>query len=220
MITTGAEQIPAERYDARVAAGDRALSVIASFFQCALNDALAELWQSVAPNTRPVDFVFTHDPKEKFNESKLPALYLFQESSTTETEADGIFKDTRVLSIYWLPRMASSVFESLRKSTQNLIGKAISQACRSGRTRSWVHPDDTDPSATDSGSFVLPFAGVERISRLLAKPLELTISIQDELEKPIAFRGWASQIQIVEYFEETPDFPVPSALDATVTRGT
>lgn len=196
--TWGLQQFPTVASTDDSAPGDKALTVIGAAIQAAVNADLAAVWGAAAPGTEPVQHVFTWDPKHKFNEAKLPALYIFEASSATEVTGDEIDADIRVLTIYWVARMSSAKHETARETARHVIGKIVSRLCKNGRHPAWRLAGDTDPVAVTRGSFLLAKAGVNSMVRLQATPLELTIELPGDSDKIIAFRGWSSQIRITE----------------------
>jgi hypothetical protein len=214
----GAQRFPVQESNGEEAAGDKALTVIGEAIRAAVNADLGPLWSSVAPMSEPVIAVFTHDPKHKFNESKLPAIYIFESSSVTEVLADGIDQDERTITIYWVARMSSPKHEALRETARHIIGKVVSKLCRFGRHKSYIYPGDTESLAQTRGSFIPALAGVNSFKREQATPLELTIEAKGEEGKIEQYRGWMSQLKITELSSYDPSIGVePNAASATLT---
>jgi hypothetical protein len=180
---------------------DKALSLIGAALQAAINADLGPKWEAIAPGTLPVAHVFPWDPKHKFNESKLPALYIFEQSSITDVTADELDIDTRTLALYWVARMSSKAHETLREQARHIIGKIVARLCRFGRHPAWIDAGDTDTMAPTRGSFLFNRAGINSMVRLQASPLELAIALKGEEGQPEPFRGWMTQLRIQELSE-------------------
>jgi hypothetical protein len=219
--TFGALSFPLVAPAAGTPPGDPALGVVASYLTAALNAQCGAAWdvRGVCPGRQVVEKSFTHDPKRLFDDSKLPALYVWGTKSQPEVMAADLIQDTRTINIFWCMEGAQEEHQIKRSSMFNAVAKTIQRALRNGREPSWVVVGDTETYAATEGSLYMIHAGFSRVVRGAAQPQELEIYILDGEGKPIPFSGLATSMEVVEFIVDDPNLGTyDAAVDVNITN--
>lgn len=148
---------------------DPLLAVLLSFLKAFLveDQNATAAWQSmgVSPANAPVNGIFPFNPEDnEFNESALPALFLWRESGKDEWIADDYLLETTQLKLLWVFTLGNQPNQTVRNPYINGIVKVIQVAIERGRTPSWKQPGDPDPLAVTRGSWLGNFLNAWSLS--------------------------------------------------------
>lgn len=184
--------------------GDKALGVVAEYLSAVLNSKCGSAWSAsgICPGRPVVKRWFTHDPKYLFDDSKLPALYVWSGKSTTAFVASDIPSESRAINILWVIEGAQPEHHIKRAPIFNAIAKTIQWALRKGRDTSWKVLGDAEQYAATEGSLYMDHAGFSRVSRGISQPQELEVYIVDGDGRPMPFYGLATSIDVVEHLTD------------------
>lgn len=155
--------IPAPADPAVEAVADPALDVWAAYFKAYVNAHGTASWAACFPRRKgtqanpgdqvpPIRTTFTHQPTDEtiapFNESDLPALYLYRAAGPAP-KYEGI--DRRVardaVTFLWVFPTGAQAAERIRVPYVNGLVKMVDRAIEAGRDPVYVHPLDPSPSA-------------------------------------------------------------------------
>lgn len=150
-------------------AGDPALAKIGSFLAAIINANASAAWLAVRPRAAagqqpPVrNVVVGHDPTQlDFNESLLPALFIWRPGGTNEWWAEDFLMDNASLRAMWILPPDAQEKQKLRLPILNAIAKACTGAIDDNRHPAWFDADDTDLDAPTYAAaptaFLLPVA--------------------------------------------------------------
>lgn len=217
--TFGAIQFPVAVPAAQTAAGDPALTTLASYLSAVLNANCGAAWAAsgVCPGRNVVERAYTHDPRVLFDDSKLPALYLWCFKGRLEDIAADIAADIRTLNILWVLEGGQEDHQTKRLPMFNAVAKAVRRAVRIGRDPSWIVAGDTDPSAATEGSLLMEHARISRITVGPYQPQNVEIFITDGEGRPMPFPALAMSFDITEFLVDDPTrFTYPAATDVDI----
>ena len=208
-------QVPAAATDV---VSDPLLQYLGDFVKAALNRIGNDAWHERAPGRNVVDFVFYHNPQDLFDESRLPAIYLWESSSAQVQNADDVLTQARTLSLYWVAEPAQEAIQMARLPFRNAIGKALMSILKRQRDPAWIVAGDTDTLAPIQGSYLATYCGYNKLARGPARELSLDVRIVDGDGNRMLFQGVATELAVEEIvtFSNEP-FTESSALDATIT---
>jgi hypothetical protein len=136
------------------------LGYIASFAEAVLLADTATQWAEVSPKWPPVVKTFTHDPKILFDDSKLPALYVYGDQQTAEIKADDIVVIPTTIQFRWVLEPSQEATEIRRAPAFSLITRALIRAFLTLRNPAWKVTGDTDPYADTWGSSLYKYCGI------------------------------------------------------------
>lgn len=214
----GAISFPVDTPNDDESAGDPGLSYIGSFLKAAINAACTDEWDTVCKGRNAVDFVVLNDPASTFDESRLPALYLFRSSFAPKIIADDYLEDAGQITCYWVMEPAQEEHIKARSNMVNAIMKSAFRALVKGRDPAWIVDGDTDTAAAVRGSFLWRYAGIDRATVVTPKPLTLQLNKLDANERQMTYSGLAMMVQIREV--SSTDASIgrqPNASDGTIT---
>lgn len=149
--TFGAVEIPVSASDDP--RGDPALKKVADFMTAVLNAYAGAAWTGGRPRADAnqqlcVRGTFTHDPTERsFNDSKLPALFLWRSSGQAFDHGDGDRRSDERWTGQWIFPPDTQEKHTPRRPFGNAVVKVIDNLIERGRDPSWFDPGDTDPTA-------------------------------------------------------------------------
>lgn len=210
---------PASKSDS---VSDPALDKLGGYLQAVLNANLNTAWHSVTPGGRDfIENVIVQDPQDGlFNESQLPALFLWRVSFTSERISDDWTETTTDVNALWVPQTADQARRALRSQIINGLEKNITHWLRRGRHPAWIDPGDTSANVTTDGSVLIARARFLRWPKLMSlKPNKLTIE-KDEGVKPARYPGALAVIRIFEKNSWDPALRgSTAALTSTVIQG-
>ena len=197
---------------------DPALRYLGEYLQAVLVAQLGTAWAARSPGSGivPDAHLFYWDPRSGiFDEGRLPALYIFEQSSTTARIADDYWEDRRQLAVWWCADFGQEIIECKRMPIINAIGKVIERALRLERDPAWVVDSDPDSTAASRGSNVFTWGGFTSAKREVMQPLSLDIVLPGADGRQMAIKGCATTIQIQEMSHRDPSTGnYPSKLDA------
>lgn len=133
--------------------GDPALGMVGAYLAATLNTYCGAAWLALRPRPnpgeqKPVRNVFTHNPQERsFNESQLPALFLWRDDSTFADIGDGWRRQDGKWRGLWIFPPDPQEKQTPRRPFGNAVAKVIDNALERGRDPSWVLAEDLDPGA-------------------------------------------------------------------------
>lgn len=215
--TFGALTFPASPPIGEAPIADKVLEHLPSFLVAVLTAHLGPAWASVSPSKGICEHVFRYDPRMLFDESRLPALYIWEASSTTKRIGDDLIEDSREITIYWIADFGQEEHEIRRIPIINAIGKVLARAMVRERDPGWVLASDTDLLAPTLGSNVANLCGFDHAKRSVGQPMSLEIVLQDADRKQMPLRGISTGISLRELCRITTDATAPAAIDATIT---
>ena len=132
---------------------DPALSILGRFIAAVLNANAQQAADAVVPQRSGVSVpvvraAFTHDPKLYiFNESALPALFIWRARGKPSWLAEDIRQFEDELQLLWVFMPASQEVQVRRDPLLNGITKLLDYAIESYRSPSYVFAGDSDPQA-------------------------------------------------------------------------
>lgn len=174
--TWGAIQVPAQptpqipSFPGPTYQGDPALLLTLGFlYDFLVTDGNAStVWtgQTGYPLIKSPLSLFAHNPNDVvFNNSYLPALYLFRDDaqgSKYEREADDWEVETSIWTMLWATPLGGQDVQLSYRLYMNQFVKALVMGLERGQTPSWIQPGDTDPSSQYRGSYLPFFTNVMR----------------------------------------------------------
>lgn len=174
----GLVQAPMAVPDVGFAAGDELITTLLTYLQAFLNDNATTAWQTVAPNTKPVESVQAAEPPLAFTEKLLPALFGYRGGETKEDWiGDGVLVSTSDVTILWVMRITTQDNQKKRIAFRNAIGKLVNMGIERGRTPSFVIASQTvptnpdyDPIAATQGSLLYPLLGAWSLNYRKSRP--------------------------------------------------
>ena len=196
----GAVSFPMAAATDPTSAGDPALAYLGEFLKAAINADCALAWKTkgISPSNDAVSFVFTDDPRNDFDESRLPALYIFRGKATSTTETDDLLTNVTEIKCYWLMDGAQDDHLHARTQMGNAIYMSAFRSLVRGRVPAYIVAGDTEAFAATLGSWVWGYAGVKMVRVLDSTPLSLTLDKIDGEGKSIPFLGLAMHFEITE----------------------
>lgn len=135
-------------------AGDPALQVLGDYVQAVCNARLAAAWATVMPGRQVIENVFTHDPRESFNDAKTPALYVFRlkssgEASSAELMAEDWLIERTQIALWWVLPSGQQDKMLARTPFANAIRKTLARALYQERDAAYQKLGDPEPTALD-----------------------------------------------------------------------
>lgn len=152
-----------------------------------------------------------------FDDSKLPALYLWALKGQFERLASDLVADVRTINILWVIEGGQEDHQTKRVPMFNAVAKTIRRAIHVGRDPGWVVEDDTDPVAEAEGSLLMAQAKISRIAVGPYQPQNLEIFVVDGEGRPMPFPALAMSFDVTELLTEDPTrFTHPAAVDVDI----
>lgn len=219
--TSGAQSIPFPVAVPGFAPGDPALTYLGQFLQAAINASVGTLWGSsgVCPGRDVVAHVFWHDPTQGggFDESRLPALYIWRGRRPARRTAADIRTATSRIDVGWIMEPSQEEHYRARAPMFNAIMVAIEDALATMRCKSWIVPGDTDPAAATSGSMLLTWTGFESITLGDTAPRAFDFGRVDGDSRPLPFYGFSTSLDVVENHSVSLADRAPAAVQMDIT---
>jgi len=164
-------------FPAEFGVGDQLLGYVGHYLKTIMDKYVGVAWNSVQPNKPLVRTILVGDPDDGFNETTLPALYIFRSPRETrelvetfEDVADDYrFEKSRV-TVQWIVDPMPQMHRRLRNEIMNALRKAIDMGIRNGRDPGWIVPGDTDIKAPSFGSSLSEYAHFATLELLHAAP--------------------------------------------------
>lgn len=114
--------------------------------------------------------LFGHNPSDAdFNESYLPALYLFrdpQKGGKFEWAASDWQIDTSQWVLLWAMPLGDQHQQAVRSRFANQFAKCVVAGIERSQTPSWIQPSDPDPTSKFRGSFLGQYTNMVRFTPL------------------------------------------------------
>jgi len=202
--------------------GDMLPQRLGAFLKAALNRMGNTAWRTRgSPSANVVEHVFYRNPKRLFDESRLPALYLWRATSARRREADDVLKVVSRIQIYWVSEPAQADTDVAREPFEYAIDRMIARALHRERDTAWVVTGDTDPLAASQGSYLPTWLGYNWMLKQEANELELTAQLVDgDGSRNAAFYGLATSVEVEELASwDTSLGTYPAAVDMAVNQG-
>lgn len=213
----GALVVPIDPVDALAVAGDPALGFVLEFLKASVNSDCGIAWDSVCIGRKPIEFTFAHDPKKLFDESRLPAIYVWRGKSRRSRLADDLYMRTSLLQIAWIQEPGEEELTiGRRDSMMNAIANAIDNAITGDRHSSWFLTGDADPIAALRGSSISDACGFSRFQPSNDGPQELLFQRVEEAA-PLPYYGFVMEVECDEYQTKALQTKTPSKLVATIS---
>jgi hypothetical protein len=199
--------------------GDPALGYLGEFLAAGLNAISFANWDSVCPSRdeerQPARHVFYHDPKESFEENRLPAIYLWRRKSKPVRVADDLYRETWDIHVAWIMEGASETHRRLRLTMMKELSTAIYRLVIADRIPQWRHPDDVTAFDVRRGSSVSNRCGFSRLQPSSIEAVELLFQRMEE-SAPEPYYGFELVLEADEYPEAAALYQrVPAKLNAT-----
>jgi hypothetical protein len=197
------------------------LGLFADFCKTVLPVDAGESWEAIAPDVPIVVNVYTHDPKLLFDDSKLPALYIWPGQSNFERLYDGVCVTRTTLEFLWVMEPAQEETLALRQPAQSMVARLLSEELYQERHASWKVTGDTDPFAADWGSSLSAYCGIlDQILPGEFKPVFENLPVPGSDGKPIPFVGVHGTVSFGLGLTKgpPPGAATPPKLDATITE--
>lgn len=144
-------------------ASDPGLDMLLSFAQAVLQARCGTVYEALVPRHQShgvVTAVHGHNPSEMvISEKDFPGLWAWRTGGVFECLADDFDTEVSTLELLWIFPVAKQETQKQRSPLVNGLAKALGSALLRGRDPSWHVPMDTDPRATDHGSFLHEHAG-------------------------------------------------------------
>jgi hypothetical protein len=202
--------------------GDIALQRLGEFLRAAINRMGNTAWRTRGSTTgNVVEHVFCRNPARLFDESRLPALYLWRASSNRRREADDVLKVVSTIRIYWVSEPAQAESDTVREPFEYAVDRMIAKALYRERDSAWVVAGDTDPLAATQGSFLPTWLGYNWALKGDANELSLVATVTDgDGSRNAEFFGLATSVELEELTTiDTTIGTYPAALDAAIIQG-
>lgn len=219
----GASTLPAAGDDDFV---DPLTHYLGSYLQAALNAQLGNKWQQLSPGKEVVRNVFTSDPEDVlFNESALPALFVWRPISEHHTEkiADDYHVTVSTVRVYWLQAHDPTPKRERRMQMAGVLSKAAHAALVEGRHPAWIVNSDTDTTAATRGSLIMTWAGLIRPPEVRSETIPVTM--QRDGGDPVTYQAIVMSVKCTERLTRSvvghsalKDPSIVSALDLTVDQ--
>jgi len=203
--------------------GDLTLQRLGQFLKAAINRNGNTAWRTRrgGATANVVEHVFYHDPKRLFDESRLPALYLWRSSTERRRESDDVLKVTSRITIYWVEEPAQPEVTIRRAPFAHVVDKIMALVLHRERDPSWIVSGDTDPLSATRGSFLPDQLGYNWMLKSGGSGLEMSAHVTDgDGDRDITFTGLATGVDIEELATwDTELYTYAAALDAEISQG-
>lgn len=197
--------------------GDPLLARLSDFLAAVINAEGAEEWEALAPGSKPVKSVFTHNPNEfDFNEKYLPALFLDRVSGDDwEWFAEDYDISHDTLRLLWIFPNATQDKRRARSGFINRVVKECIHAIELGRHPAYVLDTDQDPAAATLGTNIYNAASIFAIDWAGYSTEPTVIKTSAEPRRYVCVNA---KLKLQERRILDPDsFPAASGLDVTIT---
>jgi hypothetical protein len=212
----GAQTIPVQ-CDTNETVGDPSLGYIGKYLQAVLNDATGQAWsQNLCPNRNAVDFCFAHDPQLLFDESRLPALYVWRGKAAHSRKGDDLFLATTQIKIAWITESAQEEIAVSRSPMMTAMSNAIAVAINEDRDPAWILPSEVDPLALLKGTSISDVCGFSRFVPADSDPEEFVFQKIEDAQ-PLPYYGFVMTVEADEYYSPGNRTRKPTKLNATAS---
>lgn len=199
-------------------AGDVGLGHFGLFLQAAINESCQTIFDEYCPGREPAEFVNFHDPTKSFDESRLPALYVWRGRDKREWMAADIERKLSRIEIGWIAEPSQPAHLAIRDPLTNAIRDAVARAVFKKRCPSYVVTGDTEAVAATRGSLITTFTGFAKFAMSDGEPKSFNFDRVDGDGKPLPYYGFTFGVDVEEQLTIDPSIlETPAAIAESLT---